>query len=133
RPVKVAHPVPAREVQPAGQPGRRARVEPPRHSLESQLLHRDLRALAAEDRAGTLTATQESNCFSAVAIVVSGPCPGRTRVSAGRGSRYSPIAFSCPAKSGNSPSWDAGPSASRTCPVNTAPRSSQYRHTEPAV
>ena len=67
------------------------------------------------------------------AIVVSGPFPGRTRVSAGRVSRYSPIVFSCPAKSGYSPSCGAGPVASIACPVNTAPRSSQYRHTEPAV
>ena len=41
RPVQVAHPVPARAVQPGGQPGRRAGVEPPRHPLEAQLLHRE--------------------------------------------------------------------------------------------
>ena len=77
--------------------------------------------------------TQESNFFSAAAIVVSGPWPGSTRVSEGRVSRCSPIAVSCPAKSGNSPSCGTGPSASRACPVNTTPRSSQYRHTEPSV
>ena len=38
-PVQVAHPVPARALQPGGQPGRRAGVEPPRHPLEAQLLH----------------------------------------------------------------------------------------------
>ena len=40
RPVQVAHPVPARAVQPGREPGRRARVEPPRHPLEAELLHR---------------------------------------------------------------------------------------------
>ena len=53
--------------------------------------------------------TQESNFFSATAIVVSGPWPGSTRVSEGRVSRCSPIAVSCPAKSGNSSSCGTGP------------------------
>jgi hypothetical protein len=39
RPVQVAHPVPARAVQPGAQPGRRARVKPPGHALEAKLLH----------------------------------------------------------------------------------------------
>ena len=43
RPIQVAHPVAARAVQPGRQPGRRARVEPPRHALEAELLHNTVR------------------------------------------------------------------------------------------
>ena len=42
RAVQVRHPVPARAVQPVGQPGRGARVQPPRHALETELFHRRL-------------------------------------------------------------------------------------------
>ena len=39
RPVQVRHPVPSRAIQPGPQPARRARVQPPRHSLEAKLFH----------------------------------------------------------------------------------------------
>jgi hypothetical protein len=38
-PVQVAHPVLAGTVEPGREPGRRTRVKPPRHSLETELLH----------------------------------------------------------------------------------------------
>ena len=38
RAVQVAHPVPARALQPGAEPGRRAGVKPPRHTFEAELL-----------------------------------------------------------------------------------------------
>ena len=93
RPVEVAHPVPARAVQPGGKPGRRARVETPRHALEAELLH--YRSVMVGP-----AVTQPSKRLAASPIVVSSPCPGSTLVSGGRSSSRSPIAVSWPAKSG---------------------------------
>jgi len=73
-----------------------------RHGGEVRLRTKVADILAADGRVNGVR-TEAGETITAP-IVVSGPCPGRTRVSEGRVSRCSPIAVSWPGKSGNSPS-----------------------------
>ncbi len=50
RAVQVGHPVPARAIEPRAQPGRRARVQPTWHALETELLHSSILARWSDSR-----------------------------------------------------------------------------------
>ena len=134
-PVQVAHPVPARAVQPGATAasactGTAAAASPRSPAAPSR---RPSRAGAAEgkDRAGgdpgvELLLGRRDRRLRAVAR----QHPGRPRAGSA-GARRSRSA----ARRSRGTRRRAGPgrSASRACPVNTTPSSSQYRHTEPAV
>src|SRR6266566_2877036 len=151
-PVQVGHPVPPGAVQPRPQPAGCARIQPARHAIESKLLHPSILAplVALPDHRRTPgsgpaysdgssmrpsgpAVTQESNRRSAVATVVSSPCPARILVSPSRVSTLAPMELTWRGKSSKPPSCGTGPPPLTTSPENRTPSSSQYRPIDPGL